>query len=353
MRHPPGLRAPTRATVAVTLLLAFGLISSQPAQAADAAEEEPAQPADCVDVTPHEATFVTVAPGVQLEVLDFGGSGEAMVLLTGLGDNAHVWDGFAYQFTDYFHVVGITRRGFGRSDQPEDGYDARTRARDDIKVIDHFGIDKAVFVGHSLAGSELSRLGLAYPDRVDKLVYLDAADLAERFVFQEEPAGPPYTDEDARSIPIYQAASGRLEGFRRPNAAACNGFTFSASGMIEESVTPASINEKLLADVKKQRPTNWQKIRAPRLGIFATFTLEDRQPWYWYLSADQQAAFDRAWPPIVAWHEDTIERFRSHHPGNPEPIVRELPGAPHYIYISNEAFVVREMREFLLGQVED
>jgi pimeloyl-ACP methyl ester carboxylesterase len=225
--------------------------------------------------------------------------------------------------------------------------------RDDLVVLDHVGIDKAVFVGHSLAGSELSRLGRAYPARVDKLVYLDAADLAERFVFPEEPAGPPYVDEDGRSLPIYQAASGRLEGFRRPNAAACNSFVFDPSGMIVGNVTPLDISDKLLADVKKQQPTKWRRIKAPRLGIFATFSQDLRLPWYGYLSADQQAAFDRAWPPIVQWHEDTIRRFGEHQPGNPEPIVRELPGAPHYIYISNEAFVVREMREFLLGRVQD
>ena len=350
LQRPQALR---KATLAIPLLLTFVATGWEQSRAADPADEDAAQPADCLDVTPHEVTFVTVEPGVQLEVLDFGGSGETMVLLTGLGDNAHVWDGFAYEFTDYFRVIGITRRGFGRSDQPEDGYDVRTRARDDIKVLDHFGIDKAVFVGHSLAGSELSQLGLAYPDRVDKLLYLDAADLAERFVFPEEPAGPPYTDEDGRSLPVYQAASGRLEGFRRPNAAACNGFVFDSSGMIVDSVSPQDISDKLLASVKKQRPTNWRKIKAPRLGIFATFTLEDLLPWYWYLSPDQQEVFDRAWPPIVEWHEDTIQRFRGHAPDHPEPIVRELPGAPHYIYISNEAFVVREMREFLLGHVSD
>lgn len=64
-------------------------------------------------------------------------------------------------------------------------------------------------------------------------------------------------------------------------------------------------------------------------------------------------AFDRAWLPLVEWHEGTIERFGSHHPNDPEPIVRELLGAPHYIYINDEAFVVREMREFLLGDVGD
>src|SRR5215213_3321587 len=136
------------------------------------------KPAACKDDTPHETRMVKVAPGVELEVLEWGGTGQTMVLLTGLGDNAHVYDQFAFQFTDDFHVIGITRRGFLPSSQPEHGYDVDTRARDDIAVLDAFGIRKATFVGHSLAGSELSKIGEVYHHRVETLVYLDAADLA-------------------------------------------------------------------------------------------------------------------------------------------------------------------------------
>lgn len=157
----------------------------------------------------------------------------------------------------------------------------------------------------------MSELGLAYPDRVDKLVYLDAADLSQRFrPDREEPPGPPFTDDDQRSLRDFQAAVARFFGHREPNAARCNGLLFDPSGRVLGSTTPDEIGDKIQADIGKQRPTNWQRIRAPRLGIFATFSLELRQPWYWYLSADEQAAFDRAWPPIVEWHEDTIERFR-------------------------------------------
>jgi non-heme chloroperoxidase len=48
------------------------------------------------DTSGHKVSFVAVEPGVQLEVLDWGGIGETLVLLTGLGDNAHVFDEFAY-----------------------------------------------------------------------------------------------------------------------------------------------------------------------------------------------------------------------------------------------------------------
>jgi len=81
------------------------------------------------DTSGHKISFVTVEQGVQLEVLDWGGTGQTLVLLTGVGDNAHVFDEFAYQFNDRFHVIGITRRGFGRSSQPAHGYDLDTSAR--------------------------------------------------------------------------------------------------------------------------------------------------------------------------------------------------------------------------------
>src|SRR5207237_4752025 len=116
------------------------------------------------DTSGHKVSFVTVEPGVQLEVLDWGGTGQTLILLTGIGDNAHVFDEFAYQFNDRFHVIGITRRGFGHSSQPVHGYDLDTRARDDITVLDKLNIREAVFIGHSVAGTELSRLGAVYPD---------------------------------------------------------------------------------------------------------------------------------------------------------------------------------------------
>ncbi|MEO8726239.1 MAG: alpha/beta hydrolase [Acidobacteriaceae bacterium] len=331
------LRLPLLGVVA---LLMFG------AQTAVWATEH--KPAACEDQTPHQIRMVRVAPGVELEVLDWGGTGKTMVLLTGLGDNAHVFDQFAFQFTDYFHVVGITRRGFLPSSQPRNGYDVATRAADDIAVLDALEIDKAVFVGHSLAGSELSRLGLAYGGRVDKLVYLDAADLAERFSpSRREPPGaqPLFTEASLKSLWDFQAASARYTALREPNQSVCLNMKFDANGAITEPTSPQFVTDKLLAGVAGavNPPTNWAKIKAPRLGIFAPFTLSDRQAWYWYLSAAKRAEFDDAWPPIIAWFKRTDAKFAEGNSGN----TFTLPGAPHYIYINNEAQVVRWMRKFL------
>ena len=302
------------------------------------------KPAVCEDHAPHKARMVKVAPGVELEVLDWGGKGKAMVLLTGAGDNAHVYDNFAFQFTDYFHVYGITRRGFLPSSQPRSGYDVPTRAADDIAVLDALGIDKAVFVGHSLANSELSELGLRHRARVDKLVYLDATDLSGSSKLRPPPGTSSlFTEAVFQSLWTYQAATARYFALREPDQSVCLNLTFAADGAISGSTSQQFITDTMFARASAHPPVNWAAIKAPRLGIFATYSLEARQPHYWYLSPADQAKFDQAWRPIVDFRRDVINRFKAGNSAN----TFLLPAAPHYVYINNEAEVVRWMREFL------
>jgi pimeloyl-ACP methyl ester carboxylesterase len=312
------------------------------------------KPAACVDSPPYDTTpykavrFVKVAPRVNLEVLDWGGSGEVMVLLTGLGDNAHVYDYFAFQFTDFFHVIGITRRGYLPSSQPERGYDVDTRATDDIKVLDTLGIKKAVFVGHSLAGSELSKIAVKYPSYVDKLVYLDASDISERQTFPDIPF-PSFTDADLKSLFTFQATNVRLLATREPIPAVCLSLEFDKDGSVTGTSTPDSIREKLLegAILPAHPPTNWADIKQPRLGIVAPPTAESKVPFYSYLSPADQALFDERFPRLLQWYSDVIDKFAEKHPGSPTPVVYLLPGAPHYVYVNHEAEVVLQMRNFL------
>jgi pimeloyl-ACP methyl ester carboxylesterase len=333
-----------KASLVVTLLLTLIANSS-------------AQPPACFDGTPHKKTLVPVDNGVQLQVLDWGGADKSrtMVLITGLGDNAHVYDQFAFQFTDYFHVIGITRRGYPPSSLPPPGttpgagYDFDTRARDDIAVLDFFGVRKAVFVGHSIAASELSTIAVKYGDRVDNVVYLDAFDLSKRFQLPDIPPAP-FTEADNRSLQIFLAASERLEDILRPAQAVCLAVQFEEDGMITGSTTPARVPQAILLGVRTNPPTDWAKVEAPRLGIFDQPSIEGRLPYYWYLSADDRKVFDQNWPGIVQWYTDTTNEFAAEHSGTPKPTVYRLPDVPHYFYLNDQAFVVRVMREFLLGK---
>src|SRR5213083_3502736 len=285
------------------------------------------------DTSGHKVSFVTVEPGVRLEVLDWGGTGQTLVLLTGIGDNAHVFDQFAYQFTDRFHVIGITRRGFGRSSQPAHGYDLDTRARDDITVLDKLNIRNAVFVGHSVSGTELNKISAVYPNRVKKLVYLDALDIGSGgwISLPQPPPSPELTAADLESVQRFAAASARSDGYRKLLAAICNMIRTDHSGRVIGAITPSEISRKIYEGLQ---PADYDRIQAPALGIFNKISPQYRLPYYWYLDPATQEEFNSNIEALAKWVEGAIQRFRS---GVKNSRVIELHHTCHYIFIADEA----------------
>lgn len=127
------------------------------------------------DTSPHKSGFVK-ADGVRLHYLEWsGGKRGVLLMLAGLGHDAHSFDTFATRFTNDYRVLALTRRGFGESDKPRTGYDVGTRVEDVRRFLDAVGVARVTLVGHSVAGDELTAFAAAYPARVDKVVYLDAA----------------------------------------------------------------------------------------------------------------------------------------------------------------------------------
>jgi len=77
-----------RRSHACLILLIIGLFRNP------VGSQAPANPSSAVwrDPSPHRVQFVTVEPGVRLEVLDWGGLGRNVVLLASSGNSAHVFD---------------------------------------------------------------------------------------------------------------------------------------------------------------------------------------------------------------------------------------------------------------------
>lgn len=131
-----------------------------------------------LDVASHTVRFVTVDTNVRLEVLDWGGTGRPLVLLSGAGNSAHRYDRFAPKLTAAYHVYGFTRRGLGASSVPpfnSENYLADRLGKDVLAVMDSLKLQRPVLVGHSFAGAELSAACSQHPERVGGLIYLDAA----------------------------------------------------------------------------------------------------------------------------------------------------------------------------------
>ena len=123
--------------------------------------------------------MVTVENGVNLEVLDWGGSGRPLVFLAGLGADAHAFNSLAPQFSAHHHVYAITRRGFGASSKPAPtiaNYSAERMGEDVLIVIQSLKLDHPVLAGQSIAGEEMSWIGSYHSDQIAGLIYLDAVD---------------------------------------------------------------------------------------------------------------------------------------------------------------------------------
>lgn len=126
------------------------------------------------EVPLYKSDFVT-ANGIKLHYLDWGGKGETVLFISGVGDGARYFDEMARQLTDKFRVLALTRRGYGKSDKPETGYDVATLTEDLRKFLDVMKVDKVHLIAHSAGGNELIQFASSYPNRTIKLVFLDAA----------------------------------------------------------------------------------------------------------------------------------------------------------------------------------
>jgi non-heme chloroperoxidase len=304
------------------------------------------------DPSPHITRFVSVDKNVRLEVLDWGGSGRPIVLLAGGGNTAHVFDDFASRLTARYHVYGITRRGFGAS-----GYSATENAADRLEhdvlaVLDSLKLNRPILVGHSIAGEELSSVANSHPNRVASLVYLDAAyayafDNGKGASMKEiqdlhAPQPPPPREADLASFSALQKYYDRVNGFQFPEAELRQQRDSTPDGRVgNQRVFPGSaMLMTLMMGVKR-----YTEIPVPALVIFAnphslgTWVDDDTDR-----SVRAAAkAYSKALAALTAMQTKAVEN------GVPTAQVITLPGANHYVFLSNEADVLRDMSAFLAG----
>ncbi len=113
---------------------------------------------------------------INLHFLEFEGAQPTIILLHGLTANAHAFDGLiSAGLSPAFHVVSVDLRGRGQSTQPSEGYTMADHAADILGLMDHLRIDKAIFGGHSFGGFLALYIAKFFPERVKKIILMDAA----------------------------------------------------------------------------------------------------------------------------------------------------------------------------------
>lgn len=299
-----------------------------------------------VDPSHHTVRFVTVAPEVSLEVLDWGGSGPPLVFLSGLQDVAHGFDDFALRFTDQYHVIGITRRGYGASSQPNTGYDVATRVEDVIAVLDSLGLGRVALAGHSIAGDELTGIAVEHPERVSHLIYLDAvydhSDIMA--LLAGSPAPPPMLAADSASPIAVQEYTERSFGMRIPEAQLRAIGRYDEAGRLTANVTPPVIDSLMLVGVGHP---DYAAVHSPSLVINAVVdSMPNVFPRWQEMSAEDRALAIKFTATLQEWAASRTAQAQRELRGMR---LLALHGANHYVFDSNPVEVTAAMRQFLGG----
>lgn len=275
---------------------------------------------DAIDIPPDR--FV-VLDGVRFHYLDWGGDGEPLLLLAGLGCSAHVFAELAPHLSDRFRVLALTRRGHGLTDRVQSGHALDEGAEDARRLLDALGIERAHVAGHSMGGGELSVLAARHPGRVARIVYLDGAyDWADSPTREAEEAASPdrFASYEEYVDFVYSLFP---EDLRGPAFDAMLPSTVDpqADGSVVDRFSDAAAAPFVRALHAFRHP--YSDITAPALAVFA---LGDQ----W--QGDQGR-----------WRVASRDRFAAE---TADAQVIEL-RASHYLFIDRRDDVVAAMREFL------
>lgn len=311
----------------------------------------PQEPA-WVDPSPHRIQFVNVDDSVRLEVLDWGGKSRPIVLLAGGGDTAHVFDDFAPKLTNWAHVYGITRRGFGASGYASPDNVADRLGEDVLAIINALKLERPVLAGHSIAGAELSWIGNHHPQRVAGLIYLEAgysyafdngkgtSVMAMQALQAQAPQPPAPNKEDLTSFGALVNYYQRINRFRTPEAELRQEREVNPDGTVgkERDFTGSAMFMKLITN-----PPKYAVI--PVSGLFVFANPHSLGAWISH-STDPAAhakakAYLTALGGLVAKQQEAVKK------GIPNAHVITIRNAHHYVYLSNEEDVLSDFRTFI------
>lgn len=239
-------------------------------------------------------TRIALPTGVTLNV-QLGGarSGEKILFLHGFPESHRTWRAVSPALAEDFFVIAPDQRGFGASDKPEgvENYKTDRILEDLIALADALELGRFTLVGHDWGGAVAWLAALRHPDRIKRLVIVNAP---HPLVFQKS------LIEDAPQ----RAASQYMNAFRNPAMEAGiaamgweNFYTKTFGGHADLALVPPEEKAAYLADWSAPGALtamlNWYRaseIVVPQVGEEVA------------LPAWTQAPFPRlAMPVLVVW----------------------------------------------------
>lgn len=151
---------------------------------------------EVMESVPHSdhSQFIEV-DGLRVHYQEFGVLNHPTLLLVhGYTASTYVWHSVAPLLAERgFHVIALDLIGFGYSSKPAwFDYSIASQARVVVRFMNRLGIGRAVIVGSSYGGAVSATIALDYPERVEKLVLVDAV-----------------SNDDVKSLPVFRLVTAK------------------------------------------------------------------------------------------------------------------------------------------------
>jgi pimeloyl-ACP methyl ester carboxylesterase len=125
---------------------------------------------------PTEKDHFVRVEGINFHYTEYPGPGETVFLLHGFGSSTYSWEKVAPLLQDDgFHVYALDMKGFGWSDKPRGSDYSPLALVEGVNAwMDTMGLQDVVFVGNSLGGAVAVLMSILHPDKVGRMVLVDA-----------------------------------------------------------------------------------------------------------------------------------------------------------------------------------
>ena len=141
------------------------------------------------------------------------GDGPAVVFSHATGFHARVWDQVAKRVPGH-RIISIDMRGHGRSSKTPPPYPWQVFAGDIVAVADHFGLERAVGVGHSMGGAAITLAAEQRPAAFGALLLVDPAIMDASLYEHQPPIESPGEHFVARRRNEWPSAEAMFESFK-------------------------------------------------------------------------------------------------------------------------------------------